>query len=214
MGKGGTRRSHWVLLLIWTANGLGLVLLAGVLLYFWGLRQPAVLAAPATPQPTQTAFVESATRGPYYLPSVTPRATFSPYPTPSPLPPLASLAVGHGPFVIGHSVEGRPLEVYRFGDGPTVRMIVAGIHGGNEWNTIALADQLIAYLYGHPEIVPENLFDTIHGGHFPVCQQDWEQPLPETVESLFPVLGDVDLVTGSPELARRHHARRRFVVDE
>jgi protein MpaA len=157
MGKGGTQRSHWVLLLIWTANGLGLVLLAGALLYFWGLRQPTVLAAPATPQPTQTAFVESATRGPYYLPSVTPRATFSPYPTPSPLPPLASLAVGHGPFVIGHSVEGRPLEVYRFGDGPTVRMIVAGIHGGNEWNTIALADQLIAYLYVHPELVPENI---------------------------------------------------------
>ena len=40
------------------------------------------------------------------------------------------------------------------------------------------------------------------------------RPLPETVESLLPVLGDVDLVTGSPELARCHHARRRFVVDE
>jgi predicted deacylase len=33
-------------------------------------------------------------------------------------------------------------------------MIVAGIHGGYEWNTIALADELIAYLTANPEAVP------------------------------------------------------------
>ena len=33
-------------------------------------------------------------------------------------------------------------------------MIVAGIHGGYEWNTVVLADELIAYLEDHPESVP------------------------------------------------------------
>ncbi len=53
--------------------------------------------------------------------------------------------------------EDRPLEVYRFGTGPTERLIVAGMHGGSEYNTIQLADLLIAYLKGHPEIVPSDV---------------------------------------------------------
>ncbi len=44
--------------------------------------------------------------------------------------------------------------VYRFGSGPDNRLIIAGIHGGNEWNTIALANALIAYVHEHPEIIP------------------------------------------------------------
>jgi hypothetical protein len=31
---------------------------------------------------------------------------------------------------------------------------VAGIHGGYEWNTIALADELIAHLQAHPDLIP------------------------------------------------------------
>jgi predicted deacylase len=50
-----------------------------------------------------------------------------------------------------------PLEVYHFGYGPAQRMIVAGIHGGYEWNTIALADELITYLRQHPETIPEGV---------------------------------------------------------
>ncbi len=33
-------------------------------------------------------------------------------------------------------------------------MIIAGIHGGYEWNTIALADELIVHLKEHPELIP------------------------------------------------------------
>lgn len=58
------------------------------------------------------------------------------------------------PEVIGISVAGRPLQVYKFGNGPIEKMIIAGIHGGYEWNTIVLADELIEYLENHPEIVP------------------------------------------------------------
>ena len=59
--------------------------------------------------------------------------------------------------VIGYSGEGRPLEVYKFGKGTQERMIVAGIHGGDEWNTVTLANQLIEYLNEHPEEIPENV---------------------------------------------------------
>lgn len=62
--------------------------------------------------------------------------------------------------VIGHSVEGRPLEVFRFGSGSTHRLIVAGIHGGYEWNTTALADKLIVLLQDQPELIPEDF--TLH----------------------------------------------------
>lgn len=58
--------------------------------------------------------------------------------------------------MIGISVEGRPLEVFGFGSGPDQLMIVAGIHGGYEWNTTALADELIAYLQDHPETIPHD----------------------------------------------------------
>lgn len=57
-------------------------------------------------------------------------------------------------FIIGYSVEGRPLEVYQFGYGPRERLIVAGIHGGYEWNTVALAEEMIDYLTENPALIP------------------------------------------------------------
>lgn len=58
--------------------------------------------------------------------------------------------------IIGYSVENRPLEVYRFGNGPVKKLIVAGIHGGYEHNTVELATELIAYLNDHPEHIPDD----------------------------------------------------------
>ncbi|HSA99700.1 MAG TPA: M14 family metallopeptidase [Anaerolineales bacterium] len=59
--------------------------------------------------------------------------------------------------IIGYSVEGRPLEVYTFGKGEHERMIVGGIHGGDEWNTVTLANQLIEYLDQDLSIIPEDV---------------------------------------------------------
>jgi len=83
-------------------------------------------------------------------------ATFTPsvFLTPTPTIFLTQPTFSEGPITIGYSVDGRPLEVYRFGTGPLKRMIVAGIHGGYEANTIALADELIAHLQAHPETIP------------------------------------------------------------
>ncbi len=55
---------------------------------------------------------------------------------------------------IGQSVKGRPIEVFQFGSGETQRLIVAGMHGGNEYNTIDLADELIAHIRTNPEVIP------------------------------------------------------------
>ncbi len=52
---------------------------------------------------------------------------------------------------------GRALEVYRVGNGPQRRMIVAGIHGGYEWNTIELAQELIEFLRKKPRFVPPEI---------------------------------------------------------
>ncbi|NLF51347.1 MAG: hypothetical protein GX577_09450, partial [Leptolinea sp.] len=59
-----------------------------------------------------------------------------------------------GPIVIGQSIKGNNIEIMQFGNGPVERMIVAGVHGGNEWNTTALADQLIDYLKQNPRVIP------------------------------------------------------------
>lgn len=58
--------------------------------------------------------------------------------------------------VIGYSVAGYPIEVYKFGNGEREYLIVAGIHGGYEWNTIALANELIEHLSKEPGAIPSD----------------------------------------------------------
>lgn len=82
-------------------------------------------------------------------PSETPiRVSTSPTATP------LTLTYQQKPDTIGYSVNGLPLEVYTFGSGKHERMIVAGIHGGDEWNTVTLANQLIEYVDQYPDMVP------------------------------------------------------------
>lgn len=81
--------------------------------------------------------------------SAAPRPISGATPTPQPAPIRRP-----DPATIGASVQGRPLQVYRFGTGANTRMIVADIHGGYEWNTAALAEDLIDFLAAHPGIVP------------------------------------------------------------
>ena len=61
------------------------------------------------------------------------------------------------PDSIGYSIEGRPLNVYTFGSGEHGRMIVADIHGGDEWNTLTLANQLIKHLNHSPDVIPDDV---------------------------------------------------------
>ncbi len=134
-----------IVLLLW----ITVIITAGWLALF-AFPKTGLLLKEISPTPSNT-------------PSETPRpsATASPLPpTITPLPPtLTPIPPSSTPEiqqlrVIGSSVAGRPLEVYQFGRGPVEKLIVAGIHGGYEWNTIQLADELIDYLNNHPEIVP------------------------------------------------------------
>jgi len=152
--RGFGKSTIW-LALAWGLNILGMAALLVILVAYW-TRQPARAAvgplaeAPGTPQPASSLASTL-----YYLPTTTPnpRSTRVVAFTPTPF----SLPHGKRPGILGFSVLGRPLEVYAFGQGNKPRMIVAGIHGGYEWNTIALADQLILYINDHPAIIPEDV---------------------------------------------------------
>lgn len=106
-------------------------------------RTPLGYEDTMTPVPTQTA-----------MPTFTP---YTPYPTEVASATIQPYEPGVTPAVIGTSVAGRPIETVRFGAGPSVRVIVAGIHGGNEWNTTALADELIQYIKENPQVMPEDV---------------------------------------------------------
>jgi protein MpaA len=144
----------WVFNFIIAIIAIGLWLLTSnqdVMAFFISSTPTPTASITSTPSLTYTSMPTS-------LPSETPTQTgtptnthtptFTPTYTPTPVPFF------EGPIVIGFSVENRPLQVYRFGTGATERLIVAGMHGGSEFNTIQLADLLIAHLQEHPEIVP------------------------------------------------------------
>lgn len=91
------------------------------------------------------------------VPTDLPIETITLTPTNTPEPTLTPTPVGNGELtVIGYSVEGRPLEVYRFGNGDRHFMIIAGIHGGYEWNTVQLADELMEKIKSGEILIPED----------------------------------------------------------
>ena len=65
--------------------------------------------------------------------------------------------VPYAVYDIGQSSRGFPLTAYQFKNGPQHIIIVGGIHGGYEWNTILLAYEAIEYFKNHPEAVPETV---------------------------------------------------------
>jgi len=141
----------------WVVNAT-LIIGAGIgLLWYWAAMPPQPLETePSLAQPIASHNAPSFTHIPL-PPSLTPvaptRFSATPVQTQAPTP----IPFMEGPVRIGFAVSGRPLEIYRFGTGSTKRLIVAGIHGGSEWNTIALANELITYLQSHPEVIPSDI---------------------------------------------------------
>lgn len=157
------KESIWVTL-AWGLNLAGLAGIALVGVAYIALN-PVSAAAPNAPTqsvPRATAALP-ATYTPEpnsqikYLPTITPNPLSTLIVVESPTPFVLSGGTGTKPTIIGYSVSGRPLELYTFGYGEKQRMIVAGIHGGYEWNTIALADELITHINEHPEIIPSDV---------------------------------------------------------
>jgi predicted deacylase len=60
----------------------------------------------------------------------------------------------YGYAILGFSAGGRAIEVFSFGDGPNHIVFVGGIHGGNEWNSVLLAHEVIDYFNAYREDIP------------------------------------------------------------
>jgi predicted deacylase len=141
----------------------GLNLITGLfVLAAWLWMNPSVKTFFTSPTPTITlspTFTVTATLTPTLslTPSKTPTPTKTSTPTQTPTITATPIPFSEGPITIGKSVKGLPMEVYRFGNGPFERLIVAGIHGGNEYNTVKLAEQLMAYIDQHPETIPSDV---------------------------------------------------------
>jgi len=147
------KQSHAWVYLIWGFNGLALFSIIGFLaLNRSSLNVSAANVGTASPRPGETREIPPTS---YFLPTLTPNPFYTPpvFETPTPF----VLANGPRPAIIGFSLAGRPIEAYTFGTGAKQYLIVSGIHGGYEGNTIALANGLIPYLIDNPEIIPEDV---------------------------------------------------------
>jgi len=83
--------------------------------------------------------------------------------SPLPVEPDGGIGDGAGPLpvvTIGQSVEGRPIEAYRFGAGATDVLIVGGIHGAYAPNTSELAERIIREAEENKNFVPDGM--TLH----------------------------------------------------
>ena len=108
--------------------------------------------APVAPEPTAPIATALPSQ-----PTISEETTPTAAPSSTPQPQPSTTQVGSEPDIIGYTVAGRPLTMYRYGNGPSGRLIVAGIHGGYEWNTIALAHQLMSHLSVYPETIPSKV---------------------------------------------------------
>lgn len=121
------------------------------------------MAATASPAPR---LVEYPTRelqpvasvdAPTLAPTDTPMATLPPVWTATaaavdPFPAVAAPVTART-IVIGESVEGRTITARQLGDGARVLLLVGGMHGGWEANTVELVERLTAHFEAHPEDV-------------------------------------------------------------
>lgn len=59
--------------------------------------------------------------------------------------------------VLGQSVESRDITVHTFGNGPTHVLLVGGVHGGYEWNSVVLAESMIEYFTENIDAILDDL---------------------------------------------------------
>jgi len=148
------KSSHhaWVYV-IWGMNGFAILsLLAFSALYKTGLSASAAEETTSTAAPAETRKIPPTS---FFLPTLTP----NPFYTPPVFETSTPFVLTNGPYpaVIGFSLAGRPIEAYTFGAGEKEYLIVAGIHGGYEGNTIALANELITHINENPGAIPTDV---------------------------------------------------------
>ena len=144
------KESHTWIYLIWGLNGIVIIslLIVGALY----LTNQRALAADGIIETPRLGSTQKPPPTRYFLPTLTPNPFYTPpvFETPTPF----VLPSGTYRTIIGYSLAGRPIEAYTFGEGKREYLIVAGIHGGYEGNTVALANELITYINANPDVIP------------------------------------------------------------
>jgi Zinc carboxypeptidase len=96
--------------------------------------------------PTQVFTPRPIAAATYTPPAVTAN-TLTATVTPLPIPHITAQA----PHMrVGQSVEGLDIVAWQFGNGSTRLVLIGGIHGGYEFNTVLLSQMLIEYFDQHP----------------------------------------------------------------
>ena len=145
------KQSHGWVYVIWGTNGVVIVCLLAAGLFYFNKQGASAANVTLIGTPTLGTIQQGAPTS-YFLPTLTPHPLYTPpvFETPTPF----TLVNGQLPGIIGFSAGSRPIEVYTFGSGEREYLIVAGIHGGYERNTIALANELITHINENPEVIP------------------------------------------------------------
>ena len=124
----------------------------------------------ATIPPEEAQPPDSATEVPTVSPTFPPPTEAPPTYEPPPVsltlaPTLTAVAteetVPYAVYNFGQSSRGFPFTAFQFNNGPQHVVIVGGIHGGYEWNTILLAYEAIDYFLNNPAAVPDSVTLTI-----------------------------------------------------
>jgi predicted deacylase len=119
-----------------------------------------------------------------------------PVPAPAPEPPAAAATSTRE--TIGYSVEGRAIEAYTYGSGATKLLFVGGIHGGYEWNSVALAYRAMDHLAANPGAIPDGVAVVVVPNANPDAVFD--------VAGKEGRIGPADLLPGVDEAAARFNA--------
>ncbi|MFK7805012.1 MAG: M14 family zinc carboxypeptidase [Anaerolineae bacterium] len=113
----------------------------------------------STPFPTATRIP---TQTPIPTDTVEPtiRATIPPLPTATEIivPTIEPTAVPlTQTYATAFSISGEPITVFEFGTGDTDLILIGGMHGGYEWNTVLLMYEIIDWLNENIDVVPKNM---------------------------------------------------------
>ena len=110
---------------------------------------PTITPLPPTPTIAQPTPVVTVVPTITNTPTPIPTATATPTVPNTPIPWMERTT-------IGTSVQGRPIEAVRLGNGPRWFVVLAAIHGGHECNTNGLAEGMINRLAAVQTLLPAN----------------------------------------------------------
>lgn len=129
---------------------------------------PTTVAATISSSPSVEAVVPTQTTAPFLTSTAAalPSPTAVP-PSPTAVPPT-STPTFEQQITIGHSFDNIPIVAHRFKEGEREIVVVGGIHGGYEWNTILLARAMVDHFRQSPDDIPDSITLTI----IPVANPD------------------------------------------